>query len=131
MLQPETLLDGVCAHMASAPSGDPLAPRDDVLLRWFQRLCESIKLRIRAERNGGESSAVLKDNASHFDAVVGGIGREGEGVNGRFRAVNEEERPPAAQMSQPANAATAGGRDFLDLFRHGILDESFWFASGL
>ncbi|GAB7361147.1 hypothetical protein MBLNU230_g1181t1 [Neophaeotheca triangularis] len=127
-LQPESTLDSVSAHMAAAPAADPLAPRDEPLLAWFRDLCESLKQRVRLERSGGEGFAPV------WRAGVG-LWREGdgyevvketEGADARFRAVNEERARPRADPP-----TVPGGRDFFELLRNGILDERFWFASGL
>ena len=50
MLPPEDVLNSVCAHMASAPADDPLAPRNEDLIRWLRRFCESVKSRIVRDR---------------------------------------------------------------------------------
>jgi hypothetical protein len=52
MLQPEVILDTLCAKMASAPIDDPLSPRNDTLLRSFIKFCE--ELRKAVPRSGEE-----------------------------------------------------------------------------
>ncbi|CZT22658.1 uncharacterized protein RCC_08363 [Ramularia collo-cygni] len=43
MLQPETVLDALCSHMASAPAKDPLSFRHEGLLQRFREVGEGIK----------------------------------------------------------------------------------------
>lgn len=46
MLQPATILDALCAHMASAPVADPLAPRHEPSLQALRSFCEYVKKHI-------------------------------------------------------------------------------------
>lgn len=115
MLQPDAVLDAVCAHMAAA-AGDR-TQRHEGLLSWLRGTCESIKLKMMHERNGDESCF---DTISNVDRLrkSSSAGHE----EGRFRAVNTDTRIPPSWSPRAADFT-------FDLFGGGgLLDESFWAA---
>ncbi|QIX01937.1 hypothetical protein AMS68_007454 [Peltaster fructicola] len=120
MLQPDAVLDAVCAHMAAATDQ---SVRHEGLLTWLRGTCDSIKRRMQHDRNGDES---------YFDAVSS-LDRARKSSNaghdeGRFRAVNAEPTPAVHRAPPTWSPRT----DFsFDLFAGGgLLDESFWAAYG-
>ncbi|KAK4902189.1 hypothetical protein LTR27_001092 [Elasticomyces elasticus] len=126
MLQPEAILDALCAHMAAAPKNDPLTPRSEAQLRWFRGVCGSIKQRVLQERNSG--AYPQRNGSSPYDAS---LGMNGQSVHGRFRPVNEayaSELPLPQHSTQQA----PGLFESFNLFGGGLLDPDFWknFAAG-
>ncbi|KAK0364086.1 hypothetical protein LTR91_019247 [Friedmanniomyces endolithicus] len=123
MLQPKSILDALCAHMAAAPVGEPLAPRHEGLLVWFRGVCEGIKKRILRERAGG---AVTMGRQEAAYGGVRGLGINGQAAQqGRFRPVNEAFGSEAVG-SKVAEEQGLKFDDAFSLFDGGLLDERFW-----
>ena len=102
MLQPEAILDSLCAHMSKAPTDDPLAPRQDSQLHWLGSVCENIKQRLLRQPINGLAN--------------GGVGGHG------FRPVNDpyQSRLPA---QQDYRAAAHGKHDRSDVLANGVWAE--------
>ena len=123
MLQPEAMLDAICAHMASAPLGDNLNPRHEAQLQWLRGVCDDIKRRLAS----GAPAGLLRNDSSQYDAVhsLGQNGAQAD-TGGRFRPVNEpydSELPLPGMQEHPQ---TANGHGSFILFDNGVLDERFW-----
>lgn len=124
MLQPDTVLDAISAHMASAPKDDPLAPRHETQLTWFQGLCDNIKRQILSEK--GNIPGNLRNGNSHFDLVHSlGSSKQVLTPGSSFKPVNE---PYASELPTPGSTALPdmGFGDSFDLLDHGLLDDNFW-----
>ena len=127
MLQPDTIIDALCAHMNSAPAGDPLAPRHEVLLQWFRRVCDSIKKRILHERS--TDIGQLRKDESHYETLHE-LGRNSVqshrqtpmGSDGRYNLVNDEYNHTAETRA----VSNLGIFNSFDYFGNGVLDEGFW-----
>ncbi|KAK1074642.1 hypothetical protein LTR74_000885 [Friedmanniomyces endolithicus] len=126
MLQPESILDALCAHMAAAPVGEPLAPRHEGQLVWFRGVCEGIKKRILRERAGG---AVTMGGYESAHERVRGLGVNGQAAQaaqqGRFRPVNEAFGAEVVG-SRVAEEQVLKFDDAFSLFEGGLFDERFW-----
>ncbi|KAK6395217.1 hypothetical protein LTR65_000687 [Meristemomyces frigidus] len=124
MLQPEAMLNAVCAHMASAPVGDPLNPRHEAQLQWFTDVCGSIKTRILHEHTQGAST--LRGDDSQYDTAHS-LGQNHTHIDshGHLRSVNE---PYSSELPMPGAAALADGSayDSFSLLENGVLDDGFW-----
>ena len=105
MLQPDRVLDTICTHMASAPLGDPLAPRHEGLLQWFRAFCDSIKRRIIHDRGGYD------DNTSRTLSLQAPFKPANDGVT------------PITELPLPYDSGSGYGS--IALLRDGILDEAF------
>ncbi|EMD01188.1 hypothetical protein BAUCODRAFT_21121 [Baudoinia panamericana UAMH 10762] len=126
MLQPDAVLDAVCAHMSAAPTNDALAPRHEGQLRWFRGVCASIKERILHEQASSDST--LRNEESQYDTVhsLGQTERRAEEEEARFRPadslpISNEALPPIMQAVFDADHL-----DPLVSFENGVLDEEFW-----
>ncbi|KAK0289346.1 hypothetical protein LTR35_002543 [Friedmanniomyces endolithicus] len=123
MLQPESILDVLCAHMDAAPVGEPLAPRHEGQLLWFRGVCEGIKKRILRERAGG---AVTMGRQEAAYGGVRGLEVNGQAAQqGRFRPVNEAFGVEVVG-SRVAEEQGSKFDDAFSLFEGGLLDERFW-----
>ncbi|KAK1813666.1 hypothetical protein LTR12_011939 [Friedmanniomyces endolithicus] len=126
MLQPESILDALCAHMAAAPVREPLAPRHEGQLVWFRGVCEGIKKRILRERAGG---AVTMGGYESAHERVRGLGVNGQAAQaaqqGRFRPVNEAFGAEVVG-SRVAEEQVLKFDDAFSLFEGGLFDERFW-----
>ena len=65
MLQPNNILDALCAHMASAPVADSLVPRHEPLLQALRGFCEHIK------KNIVDGSTAVPDMPLPYDDSAG------------------------------------------------------------
>jgi hypothetical protein len=98
MLSPETILDKLSAHIANAPHNDPLAPRNENLVRWFQSFCNSVKRNvIYGQEKRGHADA-------RFNSANSGAGGAGD------LALPYGREPTAATIGPPSA---------------GVLDEDF------
>jgi hypothetical protein len=75
MLEPDAVLDSICAHMASTPTDDPLTPRSDALLQWVYTASDCIKKLLIGDSTGStngqhRSGHVGYDVSSSFGADV-------------------------------------------------------------
>ena len=98
MLSPETILDKLSAHIANAPQGDALAPRNEGLVWWFQKFCDGVKRNV----------IYGHENRGHRD--------------GRFNSVNSGQGGPT-ELSLPYGNEPASGA--MGFFRTGVLEEGF------
>jgi hypothetical protein len=112
------MLDAVCAHMASAPAHDPLAPRHEAQLHWFQGVCDSIKRRILQERS--DSASTLRTEDSAYDTVHS-LGQREASIEGRFRPVNAVQ-----QVETPVSVQAHNVPDPFTCLDGGVLSEGFW-----
>jgi hypothetical protein len=62
VLQPELIIDAICSKMASAPTDDPMSPRNDMLLRNLFKFCEELRRCI--SQSGEEQKSVHPSRTS-------------------------------------------------------------------
>lgn len=125
MLQPEQTLDALCAHMGGAPEGDPLSPRNESLLLWFCKVCDSIKIRILHGRDPKAASSLLNGESQYETLSALGRGVDSAepssvAYGGRFRPVNQE-----APTEHNMNEAQLEDPTF-DFLGSGFLDSNVW-----
>ena len=96
VLSPVSILDRLCAHMASAPHNNRLAPRNENLPRWFRMFCEGVKAKVVPDH----------DKLGHADT--------------NFDSVNSKSSS-AANMSLPYNNSNSPN----SFANPGVLDEAF------
>lgn len=108
MLQPDITLDSIYALMASAPTNDPYAPRNEALLQGFRGICEGIKRHIVYDgRNGANPLPDL-------------------GAEGRFRPVNYSDDYQRSRAHSYASEPRGLDFDVFGSLSNGILDKDFW-----
>ncbi|KAK0313227.1 hypothetical protein LTR91_007645 [Friedmanniomyces endolithicus] len=119
MLQPESILDALCAHMAAAPLGEPLAPRCEGRLVWFRGVCKGIERRVLRERAG-----TVRGQEAPFESLRV-LGVNGQGAQGRFRPVNEAFGAEVPISTVPGHEGL-NAFDSFSMYDGGLLDDRFW-----
>ena len=125
MLQPESILDSICAHMAAAPTGDPLAPRHEALLKWMRGACDNIKRGITLGRDSTSTTSHRHSDSRY--ASVGGMtagpaaGKSTEADRGHFRPASESK---FSTTELPLRYEADTGLSSLGAL--GVLEEGFW-----
>lgn len=124
MLQPDAILDAIYVRMASAQTGDPLAPRHEVQLRWFRGVCEGIKKRILHERAHIGTSALRNDNSQY--ETVHSLGQKEQSPGAQSRLANELYSSELPMLGLTDVPESGNGYNPFRLLDDGVLNDGFW-----
>nr|POE47775.1 hypothetical protein CFP56_01106 [Quercus suber] len=107
MLQPETIVAALLAHVDRAPATNDLTPRSAQNFARFRAVCDAVHQRLATEAHSPTLTSAAADARFH-------------GV-GNFRPSNHVSPNPSAALSAPRALQPA-----IEEFPWGVLDEAFW-----